>query len=241
MEDEGDEILLLGRNKNIADQEQYPASNEIQERCVNILASLFNSPSKGPSDSSAEMAKAAAFAAGKDGTEAAAEASKKDDRHAVGTSTVGSSEAIMLAGLAMKWRWRQWRAKRAQQQGSAKVRDADNRKCDVADAGAADDKAASSGLLKGEGWATSAVLANKSYGPGSGEPPCNLIISAASHVSLLKTCKYLDIEVSWKFVSFVCACVLVHWLSIQLRCCVSAYSRASFPWPPIATRWTLTW
>jgi glutamate/tyrosine decarboxylase-like PLP-dependent enzyme len=195
MEDEGDEILLLGRNKNIADQEQYPASNEIQERCVNILASLFNSPSKGPTDNSAEMAKAAAIAAGKDGAEAAAEASKKDDRHAVGTSTVGSSEAIMLAGLAMKWRWRQWRAKRAQQQGSAKVCDADNRKSDVADAGAADDKAASSGLLKGEGWATSAVLANKSYGPGSGEPPCNLIISAASHVSLLKTCKYLDIEV----------------------------------------------
>jgi glutamate decarboxylase len=28
---------------------------------------------------------------------------------AVGTATVGSSEAIMLAGLAFKWRWKQAR------------------------------------------------------------------------------------------------------------------------------------
>ena len=29
---------------------------------------------------------------------------------AVGASTIGSSEAVMLAGLAMKWRWRAWAA-----------------------------------------------------------------------------------------------------------------------------------
>lgn len=34
----------------------------------------------------------------------------------------------------------------------------------------------------------------RSYGPGSDEPPCNLIINAASHVSVLKACKYLDIQ-----------------------------------------------
>src|SRR5262249_10928751 len=29
---------------------------------------------------------------------------------AIGASTIGSSEAVMLAGMAMKWRWRQRRA-----------------------------------------------------------------------------------------------------------------------------------
>jgi glutamate decarboxylase len=32
-----------------------------------------------------------------------------DAEHAVGTSTIGSSEAAMLGGLALKWRWRQRR------------------------------------------------------------------------------------------------------------------------------------
>ena len=30
-----------------------------------------------------------------------------DARNAVGTSTIGSSEAAMLGGLALKWRWRE--------------------------------------------------------------------------------------------------------------------------------------
>ncbi|MDX2381989.1 MAG: glutamate decarboxylase [Acidimicrobiia bacterium] len=33
-------------------------------------------------------------------------APREEDGHAVGVSTVGSSEAVMLAGLAMKWSWR---------------------------------------------------------------------------------------------------------------------------------------
>jgi len=35
------------------------------------------------------------------------------DGNAVGVSTVGSSEAVMLAGMAMKWRWRQRRGEPA--------------------------------------------------------------------------------------------------------------------------------
>jgi glutamate decarboxylase len=31
-----------------------------------------------------------------------------EEAPAVGASTIGSSEAVMLAGLAMKWRWRAW-------------------------------------------------------------------------------------------------------------------------------------
>ena len=32
---------------------------------------------------------------------------------AIGASTIGSSEAVMLAGMAMKWRWRQLRGEHA--------------------------------------------------------------------------------------------------------------------------------
>lgn len=62
-------------SKNFIDYEEYPQTAEIQNRCVNMIARLFNAPTD-----------------------------DKDD-HAMGTSTVGSSEAIMLATLAMKRRW----------------------------------------------------------------------------------------------------------------------------------------
>ena len=60
-------------NVNSIDQDEYPQTTEIQNRCVSILADLFHAD---------------------------------DAEHAMGTATVGSSEAIHLAGLAMKWRWR---------------------------------------------------------------------------------------------------------------------------------------
>jgi glutamate decarboxylase len=62
-------------SKNFIDYEEYPQSAEIQNRCVNMIARLFNAPTD-------------------EGTE-----------HAMGTSTIGSSEAIMLGTLAMKKRW----------------------------------------------------------------------------------------------------------------------------------------
>lgn len=63
-------------SKNFIDYEEYPQSADIQNRCVNIIANMFNAP------------------AGQDSSE-----------HAMGTSCIGSSEAIMLATLAMKRRW----------------------------------------------------------------------------------------------------------------------------------------
>ena len=36
-------------------------------------------------------------------------AGEATDGGAIGVSTIGSSEAVMLGGLAMKWRWRQRR------------------------------------------------------------------------------------------------------------------------------------
>uniref|UniRef100_A0A0E0DEV9 Glutamate decarboxylase n=1 Tax=Oryza meridionalis TaxID=40149 RepID=A0A0E0DEV9_9ORYZ len=68
MEPECDRLILEAINKNYADMDEYP------NRCVNIIARLFNAP----------------VGAGE---------------KAVGVGTVGSSEAIMLAGLAFKRRW----------------------------------------------------------------------------------------------------------------------------------------
>lgn len=74
-EDEALKLLAESSNKNIIDHEEYPKSVEIETRCLNILSDLFHSPIS-------------------HGTPTA-----------VGTSCVGSSEAIMLAVLAMKRRW----------------------------------------------------------------------------------------------------------------------------------------
>ncbi|KAJ5391161.1 Glutamate decarboxylase 4 [Penicillium cosmopolitanum] len=75
MEDEIEDIMTDSFSKNFIDYEEYPHSAEIQNRCVNMIARLFNCPT----DPSGE--------------------------NAMGTSTIGSSEAIMLGTLAMKKRW----------------------------------------------------------------------------------------------------------------------------------------
>ncbi len=68
-------------SKNFIDYEEYPQSADIQNRCVSMIGRLFNAP----------VAKA------------------DTGGGAVGTSCVGSSEAIMLAVLAMKRRWKNQR------------------------------------------------------------------------------------------------------------------------------------
>ncbi|KAL1868210.1 hypothetical protein Plec18167_008405 [Paecilomyces lecythidis] len=75
MEEEVEKLMCESFSKNFIDYEEYPQTAEIQNRCVNMIARLFNAPTD-----------------------------DKDD-HAMGTSTIGSSEAIMLATLAMKRRW----------------------------------------------------------------------------------------------------------------------------------------
>ncbi|CEJ89904.1 Putative Glutamate decarboxylase [[Torrubiella] hemipterigena] len=73
MEEEAEKLMTESFSKNFIDYEEYPQSADIQARCVNMIADLFNAPSEGT---------------------------------AVGTSAVGSSEAIMLAVLAMKRKWK---------------------------------------------------------------------------------------------------------------------------------------
>jgi len=66
-------LMAHTADKNMIDKDEYPQTAEIEARCVNILANLWNAP---------------------------------EAEHATGCSTTGSSEAAMLAGLALKWRWR---------------------------------------------------------------------------------------------------------------------------------------
>lgn len=76
MEPQIERLMSETLNKNYIDQDEYPQTTEIQNRCVNMLAHLFNAHER---------------------------------YRCVGTGTVGSSEAIHLAGLALKWNWRKRR------------------------------------------------------------------------------------------------------------------------------------
>ncbi|MGI6721870.1 MAG: glutamate decarboxylase [Anaerovoracaceae bacterium] len=67
------ELMDISISKNMIDKDEYPQTAEIEERCVNIISHLWNSP---------------------------------EGMCPVGTSTVGSSEACMLGGMAMYHRWR---------------------------------------------------------------------------------------------------------------------------------------
>lgn len=78
VEKEVHELMDLSISKNMIDKDEYPQTAEIENRCVHILADLWNVP---------------------------------DETRSIGTSTVGSSEACMLGGLAMYYRWREKRKK----------------------------------------------------------------------------------------------------------------------------------
>jgi glutamate decarboxylase len=78
MDPQADRLMAETFDKNMIDKDEYPQTAEIETRCVNMVAALFN----------------------------ADELDESDPSSATGVSTVGSSEAVMLAGLALKWRWR---------------------------------------------------------------------------------------------------------------------------------------
>lgn len=80
MEKEATQIMMDTLSTNAIDKAEYPQTTEVEKRCVNIIANLWNAPT---------------------------------DKAYMGTSTVGSSEACMLGGMAMKFRWR----KKAQELG----------------------------------------------------------------------------------------------------------------------------
>jgi glutamate decarboxylase len=74
MEPEAQRIIGENLHRNFIDHAEYPISAEIEQRCVRMLADLFNAPSE-----------------------------------TTGCRTQGSSEAIMLGALSLKWKWRERR------------------------------------------------------------------------------------------------------------------------------------
>ena len=86
-EPEEEQICLMGLKVNLADQTVYPASYEIHNKCVNSIAELWNAP-QGEDFALTKV-------------------------HP-GAGTVGSTEACLLSGLALKFRWRKWYATKYQ-------------------------------------------------------------------------------------------------------------------------------
>ena len=79
MDPEAERLMAETFDKNMIDKDEYPATAAIESRCVAMVADLFH-----------------------------AEGLRDDDAAtATGVSTIGSSEAVMLGGLALKWRWKQ--------------------------------------------------------------------------------------------------------------------------------------
>ncbi len=70
MEPEARQLYADSYDKNMIDKDEYPQTAAIEERCVEMIANLWNAPGE-----------------------------------TIGTSAIGSSEACMLAGMAMKRRW----------------------------------------------------------------------------------------------------------------------------------------
>ncbi len=79
MEPEARVVIDENLHRNFIDHAEYPRTFEIQQRCVRMLAELFNAPGE-----------------------------------TTGTSTQGSSEAIMLGALSLKWKWRKRREEAGQ-------------------------------------------------------------------------------------------------------------------------------
>jgi glutamate decarboxylase len=71
MEPEAEEVISQTLQVNFIDHAEYPQSAEIEQRCIRMLADLFNAPGE-----------------------------------TTGARTQGSSEAIMLGALSLKWKWR---------------------------------------------------------------------------------------------------------------------------------------
>ncbi|CAI5757267.1 unnamed protein product [Candida verbasci] len=74
-------LIVDNLTKNLADNDEYPSLMDVQTRCISILSNLWNAPYKTDEKTGDKIT------------------------NSIGTATTGSSEAIMLAGLALKKRW----------------------------------------------------------------------------------------------------------------------------------------
>ena len=74
MEPEAQRIVAENLHRNFIDHAEYPITAEIEQRCIRMLADLYNAPGE-----------------------------------TTGCRTQGSSEAIMLGALSLKWKWKERR------------------------------------------------------------------------------------------------------------------------------------
>jgi glutamate decarboxylase len=85
MEPQAERLMAECFSKNMIDKDEYPQTAELERRCVSMLARLWHAPSEMPHG-------------------------QRPDPGSTGCSTTGSSEACMLGGMALLWRWRARRA-----------------------------------------------------------------------------------------------------------------------------------
>ena len=83
MEPEAERLIAGSLHTNFIDHAEYPQTAEIEQRCIRMLADLFNAPGE-----------------------------------TTGARTQGSSEAIMLGALSLKWKWRDRRQGKARNRPS---------------------------------------------------------------------------------------------------------------------------
>jgi glutamate decarboxylase len=81
MEPQAERLMTESLSKNMIDKDEYPQTAELERRCVSILSHLWHAPSVEPH-------------------------AGQPDPGSTGCSTTGSSEACMLGGMALLWRWR---------------------------------------------------------------------------------------------------------------------------------------
>ena len=94
-EEESEKLIFENLTKNLADCDEYPMLIELQDRCISIIANMWHAPLL-VEDSGIE-------------TPHHSQNFSRWKSRAIGTPCTGSSEAIMLGGLAMK---KNWQAKR---------------------------------------------------------------------------------------------------------------------------------
>jgi len=99
MPEDADRLIMENINKNIVDMDEYPAASIIHNRCISMR--MLSSPLR----SAPHVLNLCFPNAVADLWHAPAEGK------VIGTATAGSSEAIMLGGLAMKKRWQEARKK----------------------------------------------------------------------------------------------------------------------------------
>ncbi|HEY2480393.1 MAG TPA: glutamate decarboxylase [Solirubrobacterales bacterium] len=74
MEPEAQQLIAENNYRNFIDHAEYPVTADVEQRCIRMLADLYNAPGE-----------------------------------TTGARTQGSSEAIMLGALSLKWKWKERR------------------------------------------------------------------------------------------------------------------------------------